>query len=74
MVNMTEVCTVALKTLATGIILIHNHPSGNLKPSKPDLKITEQLKLACELLEITLLDHLIITKSDYYSFSDEGIL
>lgn len=73
-VDVRLILSVALKTLATGIILIHNHPSGNLKPSKPDLKITEQLKLACELLEITLLDHLIITKSDYYSFSDEGIL
>lgn len=73
-VDVRLILSVALKCLATGIILVHNHPSGNLKPSKDDLKITEQLKLSCELLNIQLLDHLIITKHDYFSFADEGIL
>ena len=73
-VDVRLILSVALKTLATGIILIHNHPSGNLKPSKADIQLTDQLKSACTLLEIVLLDHLIITRADYYSFADEGIL
>ena len=73
-VDVRLILSVALKCLATGIILVHNHPSGNLKPSKDDLKITEQLKLSCELLNIQFLDHLIITKNDYFSFADEGML
>lgn len=51
----------ALKANAHGIILAHNHPSGNLKPSEADLKITERIKKACEVVELNLLDHLIIT-------------
>jgi DNA repair protein RadC len=64
----------ALKCLATGIIIAHTHPSGELKPSKSDIDLTEQLKQACKLMEITLLDHLIITSESYYSFEDEGLL
>lgn len=73
-VDVRIILAVALKTLATGIILVHNHPSGNLKPSREDLKITEQLKSSCDLIGITLLDHLIITKEDYFSFADEGLI
>ena len=73
-VDIRIILSVALKTLSTGIILIHNHPSGNTKPSKADIAITERLKSACEIMNILLLDHLIITKSDYYSFADEGFL
>ena len=73
-VDIRIILSVALKTLSTGIILIHNHPSGNNKPSKSDLAITERLKSACDIMNIVLLDHLIITKSDYYSFADEGLL
>ena len=73
-VDVRIILAVALKTLATGIILVHNHPSGNIKPSTEDLKITKQLKSASELIGITLLDHLIITKDDYFSFADEGLL
>ena len=73
-VDVRIILAVALKALATGIILIHNHPSGNLTPSKDDRKITEQLNASCKLLGISLLDHLIITKNDYFSFADEGIL
>ena len=73
-VDIRIILSVALKTLSTGIILIHNHPSGNTKPSKADIAITERLKSACDIMNIVLLDHLIITKSDYYSFADEGLL
>lgn len=65
---------VALKTGATSLILAHNHPSGNLKPSLADIDITKKIKKAGELLEIKLLDHLIITMEGYYSFADEGNL
>jgi len=68
------ILAVALKCNATGIVLIHNHPSGNIVPSEQDKVITKKLKNACELLDLTLLDHLIITKESYYSFSDSGIL
>lgn len=73
-VDVRLILSVALKTLATGIIIIHNHPSGNLKPSSEDIKLTKQLKESCKLMNIELLDHLIISKDDYYSFADEGIL
>lgn len=61
----------ALLNLASSIILVHNHPSGNLKPSLADKKVTQKMKSACELLEINLLDHLIIAGNSYYSFADE---
>jgi len=65
---------VALQSLASGIILSHNHPSGNLKPSKADIAITNKLKTAGDSLEIKVLDHLIISEQGYYSFADEGIM
>ena len=61
----------ALLYLASSIVLVHNHPSGNLNPSIQDKKVTKKMKLACELLEINLLDHLIIAGNSYYSFADE---
>ena len=64
----------ALEIGATGIVLCHNHPSGNLKDSEADIKITKKIKLAAESLDITILDHLIITEHGYFSFTDEGIL
>jgi DNA repair protein RadC len=64
----------AIENLASGIILAHNHPSGNLKPSKEDLSITKKLKLAGEMLEIKVLDHIIVAGNDYFSFADEGLL
>lgn len=59
---------------ASAIILAHNHPSGNLKPSQADIAITKKLKLAGETLDINVLDHLIIAGQSYYSFADDGIL
>ncbi len=64
----------ALEIGATGIVLCHNHPSGALKASEADIKITKKIKLAAESLDITVLDHLIIAEYGYLSFSDEGIL
>ena len=65
---------VALKCNASGMILCHNHPSGNLKPSKQDIEITKKIKQCSELFEISLLDHLIISNFGYYSFREEGNL
>lgn len=65
---------IALKCCASGIILAHNHPSGGLIPSRNDKQLTSKIKEAGQLLDITLLDHLIITKHGYYSFADEGEL
>ena len=65
---------VALKCNATGIIIAHNHPSGTLKPSDTDITLTKSIKKCADILEITLLDHLIITKNGFYSFSNEGKL
>jgi DNA repair protein RadC len=64
----------ALKANSHSLILCHNHPSGNLKPSDADIKITKAIKEAGRIMEIPLLDHLIITDEGYYSFADEGIL
>lgn len=64
----------ALDVLASSIILVHNHPSGNLKPSQQDLRLTKKLKEAGVLLEIPILDHLIFTNESYYSFADESML
>lgn len=68
------VFSVALKCNASSIIIAHNHPSGNLNPSEADKSITEKLKKAGKYLEINLLDHLIITKDDFFSFNDNGLL
>ena len=65
---------VALKCNATGIILCHNHPSGNLKPSDNDITLTRSIKKCADFLDITLIDHLIITKNGYFSFSNERLL
>ncbi len=73
-VDIRLILSVALKAIATGIILVHNHPTGNLKPSKADLDITKKLKSACDVMGINLLDHLIISKESYFSFADEGLL
>ncbi len=64
----------ALELAATGLILCHNHPSGTLKPSTSDINLTNKIKKGGEILDIKVLDHLIITEKDYYSFADEGIL
>ncbi|MDX5345788.1 MAG: DNA repair protein RadC [Hymenobacteraceae bacterium] len=64
----------AIEQLASAIVLVHNHPSGNLKPSTADITLTKKMKEAGLLLDLPILDHLIFTDSDYYSFADEGLL
>lgn len=63
----------ALEQNATSIILVHNHPSGKLMASDPDISITKKVKLAGQHIEVKVLDHIIITDKGYYSFNDEGI-
>jgi DNA repair protein RadC len=73
-VDMKILFSLALNSLASAIILAHNHPSGNLKPSESDIKLTKAVDEAGKKFEIQLLDHLIITKNSYYSFLDNGDL
>ncbi len=74
LVDVRVVMKQALELGAVGLILAHNHPSGTLKPSTEDKRVTEKLKLAAAALDIKVLDHLIITQKDYFSFADEGVL
>ena len=69
-VDLKLLFVIALKSNATGIIIGHNHPSESLKPSSSDLELTKRIKKSAELLDIKLLDHLIITKDEFYSLSD----
>ena len=64
----------ALEYSATAIVLVHNHPSGGLSPSKSDTQLTEKFQLAAESLDIKVLDHLIVTEKDYFSFADERLI
>ena len=64
----------AIEKQAAGVILCHNHPSGNLYPSQSDLDLTEKLRQAGHVLEIPVVDHLIVSERGYYSFADEGVL
>ena len=64
----------AIEKLATYIIVAHNHPSGNLKPSHQDIEMTKKLQQACQLVDININDHLIIGENDYYSFADNGMM
>lgn len=64
----------ALKANACGVIVAHNHPSGNMKPSQQDIDLTRKLREGGRFLEIQLLDHIIVTTEGYYSFADEGLL
>ncbi|WP_339712058.1 DNA repair protein RadC [uncultured Kriegella sp.] len=74
LVDVRIVMKQALELGAVALILAHNHPSGTLKPSAADKQITQKLKLGAEALDIKVLDHLIITQKDYFSFADEGVL
>lgn len=64
----------ALKCVASSLILAHNHPSGNMQPSNSDIELTKKLIEAGKLLEISVLDHLILTSEGFYSFADEGLI
>lgn len=64
----------AIEGLATAVIIAHNHPSGNLQPSDADISMTRRIKEALGILDISVMDHLILTEDSYYSFADEGML
>lgn len=69
-----EILHYAVKCMATSVIIVHNHPSGNTEPSKNDLLFTETLKKSCDTLGLVLLDHLIVSKQGYFSFREESEL
>ena len=73
-IDVKLIYSIALKTLASGIIIAHNHPSGNPQPSKEDIHITKNIKEIGGLLEITLLDHIIVTRDNTTSFAYQGLL
>jgi DNA repair protein RadC len=64
----------ALQHQASGIILVHNHPSGNLKPSHQDINLTKNISAAGKMLDIQVFDHVIVSDNGYFSFGDEGLL
>jgi DNA repair protein RadC len=71
-VDIKIIAKYCLDSLCSGVILAHNHPSGNLKPSPQDESITKKIQDALGLLEVNVLDHLILTSNSYYSFKDEA--
>lgn len=74
LVDVRLLCKRALELSAIGMIVCHNHPSGKLQPSNADKTLTQKIKQAAITLDITLLDHLIITEKAYFSFADEGLI
>ena len=73
-VDIRVILQVALNTNSSSVIVAHNHPSGNRKPSAQDIDLTRKVKEGGKVLDISILDHLIITTDGYYSFADEGII
>jgi DNA repair protein RadC len=71
-VDVRLIMSAALSLGAQNMIVCHNHPSGNLRPSEADRRLTSKLREACALYDINLLDHIILTKDNYYSFADSG--
>lgn len=64
----------AIENLASNVVLVHNHPSGSLSPSRDDIELTKKIIMGCKALDMIVLDHIIIGQNKYYSFSDEGLL
>jgi DNA repair protein RadC len=73
-VDVRLICKLAIENNASGVVIAHNHPSGQVLPSEQDKAITKKLKEALKFFDISLLDHLIIGDQQYFSFSDEGLL
>lgn len=73
-VDTKRIFKTALSHSASKIMIAHNHPSGNLKPSEQDINLTKRIRDAAKIMDIGLLDHIIVTGRGYYSFADEGIL
>lgn len=74
LVDIRLIFATALKSRATSIILAHNHPSGNLKPSTHDMKLTQKIMEGGSILDVTVSDHLIVTRNGYYSFANENVM
>lgn len=76
LVDAKMIFAIAVKTLSPSIIVCHNHPSGNMTPSKADIDITQKIKRAGHVLDVTVLDHIILSPDPkkYYSFGDEGMI
>ena len=74
LVSPREIIKEAVAESAAAVVLVHNHPSGDPTPSEEDKRVTGQIKHACELVGINVLDHLIIGKEDYFSFADKGLM
>ncbi|MFT3919577.1 RadC family protein [Cloacibacterium sp.] len=74
LVDVRVLFRIAIEHFATSLIVAHNHPSGSLKPSLEDIQITKSIKNAGEILNVTLLDHLIIGDNSFFSFAEEGLL
>jgi len=74
LVDVRIIMQAALLCNASGIIVAHNHPSGNLKPSGCDIKMTAQIKEAAKILSMSLLDHVILTSDSHFSFADDGMI
>lgn len=72
--DIKQILTIACTANASGIILSHNHPSGNLRPSSKDIEITKKMKIVCELMDLECLDHLIVTEQSYTSLADEELI
>lgn len=72
LIDVRIVCKYAIDSLATGVIIAHNHPSGKLQPSQADKLISTKLKTALNCLDVELLDHVILTADSYYSMNDNG--
>jgi DNA repair protein RadC len=73
-VDVKIIAKYVVDSLATGIILAHNHPSGNLNPSSADINITAKIKEAMKLFDVTVLDHIILTADGFYSFNINGLM
>lgn len=74
LVNVKEICQLALLTSSTQVLIAHNHPSGRLSASKTDLIVTEKIGKALQLFDICLLDHIVVTSESCFSFAEEGLL
>ena len=74
LVDVRVIFRIAIEHFATSLVVAHNHPTGNLTPSQPDISITRRIKEAGYLLDIKLLDHLIIGENSFFSFSEQGLL
>lgn len=74
LVSVKSLVRKAILIKTSGIILFHNHPSGNLNPSNEDIAITKKIKKACELFDINVLDHIILTRESHYSFNNNSLI